>query len=225
MVRGYEGWDVEGSGRRYTWRVALALPTGEPDMHEAERSDAGVVAERIIRDVLGDSPGLDAGLGDVEAVDGSLGRGAAGWVAVAEWAGLAFSAGIIGGAGWTTAKAAGGWLQDKIHELRDKGQRVIVSRGAAVLLAVHYVLGETQETGPLGVEAVEDPISMTGDPPSEIGYAGIEPWIVLLVNAELTKRYVVVVSAAGEPLSWMEAPMGEHERTYSQLGPPRTTDE
>jgi hypothetical protein len=198
--------------------VGLALPAGEEYMRRVESGERGL-AEWVIRDALGESPGDEAGLGGVTAIDGSVGRGAAGWCAVAEWSANAIGTGIVGGVAWVSAVRAGRWLQEKINELRGNEKHPMVSRGGAILLAVNHVLAETSEEGPLGAEAAEDPISMTGDAPAEAGYAGIEPWLISLVNAELTTRYVVAISAAGEPLSLMQMPMTEAEKLYSRLGP------
>ncbi len=188
-------------------------------MHRVERGDRGVAAE-VILDALGEAPGQEAGLGEVAAIDGSLGRGAEGWCAVAEWSANAIGTGIVGAAAWAGVVRTGRWLQETLRGLRRNQRQVMVSRGGAILLAVSHVLAETPERGPLGVEAAEDPISMTGDTPSETGYAGIEPWLVSLVNAELTKRYVVAISAAGEALALMEMAMTDAERLYSRLDPP-----
>ncbi|MGH2989727.1 MAG: hypothetical protein ACRDMA_07660 [Solirubrobacterales bacterium] len=203
--------------------MGLALPAGEDYMRRVESGERRV-AEDVIHDALGEAPGQEAGLGEVAAINGSLGRGAEGWCAVAEWSANAIGTGIVGAAAWAGTVRAGRWLQEKVSELRRDERRVLVSRGGAILLAVNHVLAETSEEGPLGVEVAEDPISMTGDSPSEAGYAGIEPWLISLVSAELTKRYVVAISAAGEPLSLMQMPMSEAERMYSRLGPPYEGD-
>lgn len=224
MVRPADGWDPEAPGSRYTTRVALGLPVqGEEYMHRAERGEQGL-AEAVVRDVLGDTPGIGSDLGSLQAVEGSLGRGASGWLAVAEWTADAIGQGVVGAAAWVSFIRVGRWLQERIEALDREGQRVLVSRGAAILLAANHVLSKTTEEGPLGCEAAEDPVSMSGDVPSEFNYTGIEPWLVSLVNADLTTRYVVAIGAEGMPLSLMQMPMTEVERVYSRLGPPPSGD-
>lgn len=213
MIELPEGWDAAALGSRFTTRVALAFPGDEEVMRRAEAGDPSVARDFVDR-ALNHDPGPNE-LGGRTVVDGSFGRGAAGWCAVAEWAFDALGQEALGAA----ALAAAHWLRRHLRRLRADRQRVLVSRGAAILLAALHVLDQTDETELPSVEAAEDPVTMAGKTPHELGYAGVEPWLVSLLSADLKRRYVVAITPAGEALGLMRMPITDHERVYSRSSP------
>jgi hypothetical protein len=78
------------------------------------------------------------------------------------------------------------------------------------------------DSGPLEVEAVEEPSSIAGHPISETSYVGLEPWIVLMRNREAQVRYVVAVTPDGTIAGAFDLPFQPHEDTY--LLPSRFTE-
>lgn len=161
--------------RQSTSRVGIAFLPGEEAMHRAEAGELGL-AEAIVIEKLGHDSGPKE-LGDRTASGGSSGRGAEGWCAVAEWTLDAAGQGLIGAG----AATAGAWLWRRLKQLGDQDERVLVSRGAAILIAAAYAMERSGRTETLEVEAAEDPVTMRGGIPSEAGYAGVEPWIICLV--------------------------------------------
>jgi hypothetical protein len=89
-----------------------------------------------------------------------------------------------------------------------------VSRGGAVYLAVAEAAARYGEEGSLELEAVEEPSAIAGQEVTEFSYAGVEPWLVLLLNRDTLHRYVVVVSPQGEVVGAMDTPMGEWEHVF-----------
>jgi hypothetical protein len=157
----------------------------------------------------------DADLGEVKAVDGVRGRGAAGWIPVLEWLGLQVAAlGVAEGLRTGIRR-----VRDKIREAKDKDHRVLVSRGLAALLAMEHVFEATEESEVLNVEFVQEPSILGGRPPSETSYTGLEPWIVSLVNGSRRMRYVLVVSAEGDVQGMTAAEAGKFDPVYGLLPP------
>jgi hypothetical protein len=160
-------------------------------------------------------------LGEARAVDGSLGRGAEGWIAVLEFA-LEFTGeGLITNAMWDGVKLGARQLRDLLEKLRHRNVDVIVSRGAAQLIAVQHVLDQGEETEILDVESVSDPKAMAGQTPTELSYVGVEPWLVSLINETRTHRYIVAVSPSGDAMASMRFPLGEWEAKLFGVLPPR----
>lgn len=88
------------------------------------------------------------------------------------------------------------------------------------MLAIAQVLETTDESEVLDVEGVEEPSALAGAEPSEQNFVDIEPWLVSLINAERTTRYVVCVAPSGEIQGVMSLPMGDAERLYHPIPPP-----
>lgn len=211
-------WNAEAPGSRFTTRAALALltrPGGAPVF--AEGSDAGNASE-VVREAVGNDTG-GAELGMSNAIDGSWGRGADGWVPVVEWTLQAAVGGVIGAAAYDALKRAGRSLRDLLNGLHNRDVGVLVSRGAAALLAVDHVITAGGGDVP-DVEFVEEPSAIAGDSALELNYVGAEPWIVSLVNLARTRRYLVVVGASGEIVASLEFDISEIEQLYLRL-PPR----
>lgn len=178
---------------RFNMRPAVALGTGEGgDDHPS--------AEDVLRDAVGEWLfEEDPQLGQVEARDGSMGRGAESWVAVVQWLGEAIADGVVNlavaAALAETLQRLRDWRSDR--HTRDEPASLEVSSGAAALVAAVHVSSEFGEVGSLRVEAVEEPSGIAGWEVTELSYVGVEPWIVLLRNDEAEVRYLVVVMPDG----------------------------
>ena len=206
------GLELEGS--RFVMRPALAIQFGG-EWREKSETRSGVAREAITTDFGDDWLARDDVLGEVEAIDGIRGRGAAGWVPVLEWIGFQVAGlGVAEG-----VRAAIRHLRERIQEAKAKGHRVLVSRGLAAALAMEHVFETTTETEVLNVEFVQEPSVLGGRPPTETSYTGLEPWIVSLVNGSRRMRYVLVVSAAGEVQGMVQAEAGEFDPDYGLLPP------
>ena len=212
-------WDPNQPGSRFTTRVALAIlsrPEGAP-RHTTD-SDVGPTRE-VMTDALGGS--LVVGeLGAGRAVDSSYGRGAAGWIPVVEWAAEALITGVIGNAAWDALKKTASEVRELTERLRERRVGFLVSRGTAALLAIGHVLRSGDESDVLDIEAVEEPSALSGEQAHELNYVGIEPWLVSLLNADRSARYLIAVSPDGAILGTLKLPLGELERAYLGL-PPR----
>ena len=55
---------------------------------------------------------------------------------------------------------------------------------------------------------------MRADTPTELSYAGVEPWLVSLLAKDASYRHVVVVEADGIPFGPITMEPGEIERLY-----------
>jgi hypothetical protein len=77
--------------------------------------------------------------------------------------------------------------------------------------------------GALDVESAVEAAFLSGGEPSELNYVGADPWIVALVNADRTQRYVVGVAPDGQVLGVITFPIDEMQRAYLRL-PPRDDD-
>ncbi len=127
---------------------------------------------------------------------------------------------LIGGAAWEGAKAAGKRLTGLIGRAsKRKPDYVIVSRGAAALLALDHVAREEPSVRSLVLEAVEEPSAIGGRRSPEANYVGIEPWIVFLVDVEAQVRYVVAVASDGRVLASMRFPFQKLEGYYYPVQP------
>jgi hypothetical protein len=186
--------EVEDSSGRFNIRPALAIGFSEEIWN---RSDAPS-AEDALRQggfewLLED----DSQVGRAEALDGSAGRGASGWIAVVQWFGDAISHGVV------DVTIAYGFarivqrLREGKAEAEGRHGGFEVSRGGAAVLAGAHVAEAFDEPGPLEIEAVEEPSSIAGYEITELSYVGVEPWIALLRNRETRVRYVVVVMPDG----------------------------
>lgn len=195
-------------------RPALAIQFGGQWREESE-TRSGVARDAISADFGEEWLARDDVLGEVEAIDGVRGRGAAGWIPVLEWIGFQVAGlGVAEG-----ARAAIRRIRERIKEAEAKGHRVLVSRGLAAALAMEHVFETTTETEMLNVEFVQEPSVLGGRPPSETSYTGLEPWIVSLVNGSRCMRYVLVVSAAGEVQGIAQAEAGEFDPNFGLLPP------
>jgi hypothetical protein len=212
------GWDPESPGSRFTARVALALLGGRSGKSRFSHGDDTGSASDVAADVLdADLLASTSVLGEPKAIDGSVGRGAAGWVPVIEFVAVAAIGGVLGNAAWAGVKAAGSQARALVASMKEADVRILVSRGTAALLAIAWILEVGDEFEVLDVEAVAEPSALAGRPPTELSYVGVEPWLVALVNADRSSRYVVAVGSDGEILSWMKMPMGQMESFYSTL--------
>ncbi|HEX3680756.1 MAG TPA: hypothetical protein VHU90_13625, partial [Galbitalea sp.] len=179
---GMAGVDEDSPGGRFNRHIALALvASGEGTTPPAD-AITDIYGEWVLQQ--------DAALGKGTAHSGSAGRGAASSVAVAEWLVEAFSHGVIDVA---VAAAAAALVSRLRRERPDNkpGATILVSRGAAAALAADHVYKLGSASQQLVVEAVEEPSSIAGWPPTELSYVGLEPWIVLLLDHAQKTRYVV----------------------------------
>jgi hypothetical protein len=198
-------FDPEHSGSRFDRRLAVGL--------SAPEGSGGQIEEWLLEP--------DDALGTPRVFDGSVGRGASGVIPVVEWAAEAISGGIID----LIIAAAVTKLIRRLRRSRKDATdrpsdhpRFYISRGLAAAIAAEDVVASFEEEGPLEVEAVEEPSSIAGVPTQETGYVGIEPWLVLLRNAESQRRYYVVVSPDGEVLGRIETDFMPYEKLYMQPG-------
>jgi hypothetical protein len=117
-----EGFDSEAPGSRFTLRPAIAVPGGDGEDDTIRRA----LSEALGDDVLEPDPAL----GEPGILRGGIGRGAEGFAGVIEWIGAAIGTGLIGGAAWEAAKAAGKRLTGLIGRAFKKTPNyIIVSRG------------------------------------------------------------------------------------------------
>lgn len=208
-------WDLTEPGSRFSPRPAFAI--GAPEEEWPTGGDAQRGAEDLIRRRIGNWAFAEQEeLGIAQAVEGSVGRGAAGWAAVLEFVGLHAAGGVI-------SVAAGMAFKHFFQRVRGalggtERPHVNVSRGAAAYLAVGEVAERFGQGDPVEIEAVEEPSSIAGQDVSELSYVGLEPWVVLLRDRARLVRYVVVVAATGDILGSMKTPMDEWEHMY--LPPP-----
>jgi hypothetical protein len=201
----------DSASGRFNTRPAIAIATGE------QPEDDRVGAARVLREEVGEwilEPHPQ--LGQAEAVDGSAGRGASAWIAVVQWLGDAIANNIVDIAvGYGLAKVLNRlreWTAGR--ETEGKYGGITVSRGAAAALAAADVADHFDESGPLEVEAVEEPSSIAGHDITEISYVGLEPWIVLLRNVQQEVRYVVVVHPQGGIAGRLRVPFLPFEGGY-----------
>jgi hypothetical protein len=218
-----EGLDPEREGSRFTSRVAFAVSAMEThgDRREADGHGKSPVTQEAIEAHLGlNALDADPEGGQPKAVDGSVGRGAAGWIPVVEWAAAVAIGGVISGAAWDGVKAAGRRAKALLTRATEGGEKVFVSRGLAAVFAADHVLAETGEAGILDTESVVEPSTLRGEDPSELSYVGSEPWLVSLINESRTTRYLVAVSPDGNIEGMIPLPLSEFERLFPPL-PPR----
>jgi hypothetical protein len=204
------GIDPEAPGTRFTLRPALAV-------YGLRDSDDGLSTEDEVKEVLGEKALQPIpGLGEGTALRGGVGLGGEGWAAVIEWIAQPAVAGVIGALTWEASKAAARALADLIREKRPEG-KILVSRGAAVLIAVDHLL-TAENPAELVLDAVDEPTAIGGHQSPQAGYANIEPWVVLMIDPVHMTRYVVIVSPGGEIRGHMKAPMEAFELDYRWSG-------
>jgi hypothetical protein len=207
------------SGSRFNNHVALAIkPCSVGITTDGEGGDSEEVVRRALTDVSDEET---SALGEARAVDGSVGRGAEGWIAVLEFALELTAEGLLANALWDGVKVGARQLRDLLTKLRDRKVEVMVSRGAAQLIAIQHVLDQGQETGILDVESVSDPKAMAGQTPTELSYVGVEPWLVSLINETRTYRFIVAVSPSGDAMASMRFPLDEWEAKMFGVLPAR----
>lgn len=215
--RNPRGLDLQAPGSRFSNHVAIAVPSMHEFGNRAELREPGI-AEVALREKLGPRALDDAdGLGTPEAIDGSWGRGAASWIPVLEFVGVA----IAGGITWDAIKAGIGSLRTTLRRAEDKGEQAYISRGAAAVLAIGEVIDRELEDEPLDIEVAEEPSGLAGQEITETSYTGFEPWIVSLINREQTVRYVVAVAADGKIEGLLELPISQGTRVFGPLPPQR----
>jgi hypothetical protein len=215
-----EDFDPEASAGRFNRRLAVAVLVPEYDWppygsHEDAIGEA--VRQRAGAWLLEE----DQTLGRPKAVNGSIGRGAEGWIPIVEWGASAIGEGAID----LLIAAAAAEIIRRLRR-RPEGQReeaskapaFFISRGMAAAVAADAVAREFGSDGALEVEAVEEPSSIAGIPISEISYVGFEPWIVLLRHIGRRSRYVVVVEPAGGISGLIESPLSEWEVLFFHPG-------
>jgi hypothetical protein len=200
---------------RYTPLAAVAFAPDEElairlnadeDVEDAPR----LAATRLFGETVLEE---DDVLGRAEALPGSTGRGAEAWAILLLWS----ASGIVGGAAWDLTKAAARRLRERLDDARARSGKsfVAVSAGTARLLAIAHVLAAyPDEGGPLDTEVIEDTVTIRGRMPPDINYVGYEPWILLLVNAACTFRYLVIVMPDGSVPGAIRAPLTPAERHF-----------
>ena len=216
MVKLPEDWDPEAPGSRFTRRPALAIASrrGGKSVYDAG-ADSGD-AQRVITETI-DEEFLrgDEALGEARILDGSRGRGAEGWVPVIEWMANAIGQGLVGAAASYAMLRAGRRLADLRSRLSEANVDMLVSRGAAEVLAVeHLVRGTMEKEGALDVESVVEASFIGGGAPPEMNYVGADPWLVSLLNADRTRRYVVGVQPDGSVVGVLVLPLNELQVAY-----------
>jgi hypothetical protein len=216
MARFPEGWDPEAPGSRFTRRPALAIASrrGGKSVYDPG-SDTGD-AQRVVTETI-DEEFLrgDEALGEARIVDGGRGRGAEGWVPVIEWVGNATAQGLVGAAASYAMLRTGRRLRELRRRLGDADIDLLVSRGAAEVLAVEHVVRAGMENeGALDVESVAEASFIGGGTPPEMNYVGADPWLVALLNADRTRRYVVGVQPDGSVAGVLVLPLNELQAAY-----------
>ena len=219
-------WDPEAPGSRFTRRPAIAITSrrGGRSIYyqdEADTGDArGVVFETIDEEFLRD----DSVLGEPRILDGSQGRGAAAWAPVIEWLADAAGQGAVGLGISLALLRLGQRLRELLARLRRADVSVLVSRGVAEALAVDDVVRRGLESeGAVDVESAVEAAFIGGGASPELNYVGADPWIVSLVNADRTKRYIVGVAPDGQVEGVIVLPISDTQRAYLPL-PPREDD-
>ena len=212
--------DPDEAGSRFTRRPALAILTRPGGASRFDAGDDTGDTQAVVNEALA-SVSEPSALGDRTVLDGTHGRGAAGWVPVVEWTAEAIGAGLIGAAAWSALARGAQQLKELVNDLRQREVQVVISRGAAALVAVAYVAETTGETGILDVEAVEEPSTIAGRVVTELSYVEIEPWLVSLLDEKRTTRYIVGVSPDGTVLGSMALPVDTAEQIYGVLPPRR----
>lgn len=218
-------WNLEQAGSRFTTRAALAVLTRSYGASRYPEGEEAGSADDVIADALGGPPSGVRGLGEARAVDAFYGRGAAGWVPVVEWTMQAVVGGVIGNVAWDALKRGARELRELTEPLRERQVDFLVSRGTAALLAIDHLLRSGHETAILDVEAVEEPSALKGGPPLELNFVGIEPWLVSLVNASRSARYIVAISPSGQIGGVLRLAVGEIERHYLRIPDRHEADE
>lgn len=211
-------FDLDAPGSRFTMRPALAIGLGLESMEpsEGKRDFAKTaISSELGKSWLEDDPDL----GHVTAVNGSQGRGAAGWIPVIEWLGLHGAGGLVGLGASQAARAGIRRIRERIQQAKASNHRPLVSRGLAATLAMEHVFETTDETLVLNVEFAQEPSVLGGRPPSETSYTGLEPWIISLVNASRRIRYVAVVAPDGDIHGCIISPAGEFDYMFGLLPP------
>lgn len=216
MATFVHGLDPEMPGSRFTRRPALAVASraGGASVND-ENSDRGN-AQAVIGSVIDDELlNDDETLGRARVVDGSSGRGADAWVPVVEWLADAIGSGVVGAGVSLALYRAGLRLRGLREKLQDQGVQFMVSRGAAEALAVeHIVSAGIEAQGSVDIEAAVEPSRMGGGEPTELGYVGVEPWLVSLLNADRTKRHLVAIGPDGAVIGVFTMPLSEFEWVY-----------
>jgi hypothetical protein len=111
-----------------------------------------------------------------------------------------------------------------LTRLSTTGVSVLVSRGVAEALAVECVVRRGLEAeGSVDVESAVEAAFIGGGYPPELNYVGADPWIVSLVNADRTKRYIVGVEPNGRVAGVITLSVDDMQRAYLPL-PPRGID-
>jgi hypothetical protein len=205
--------DPNNPAGRWNRRPAIAIVVLE---HEADvfPSPEAAIEARVGSWIMEE----DSVLGKPHAVNGSVGRGAEGWVPVIEWLGSAGGAGIVGGAAWAAVANIVRRLRAQWEQGEERPFRFYISRGTAAAIAADEISEKFGEEGPLEIEAVEEPSGIAGQDPIEISYVGLEPWVVLLRSIERKRRYYVIVAPDGEILGRIETPLLEWEEMFLQPG-------
>jgi hypothetical protein len=215
-----DGWDPEAPGSRFTRRPAIAITSrrGGRSVYEAEHTDTGdaheVVSETIDEEFLYDDPVLTK----PRILNGSQGRGAEAWVPVIEWLADAAGQGAVGLGVSLALLQIGQRLRELLSRLRAAGASVLVSRGVAEALAVDYVVRRGLESeGAVDVASVVEAAFIGGGTPPELNYVGADPWIVSLVNADRTRRYIVGLAPNGQVHGVITLPISDVQRAYLPL--------
>lgn len=218
MVGTMVEFDLDAPRSRFTMRPGIAVVLG-PEWMEGSEGKVNFARTAITSEFGEAWLQPDPDIGEVQILDGSLGRGASGWIPVLEWVGLHAAGGLIGLGASEAARAGIKRIRAKIDEARSRDHRVMVSRGLAATLAMEHVFDTTDESEVLHVEIAQEPSVLGGRPPSETSYTGLEPWLVSLVNGSRRMRYVLVVSAEGDIEGCIAVPAEAFEAMFGLLPP------
>jgi hypothetical protein len=211
-------FDLDVPGSRFSMSLAAAIGLGPEWMEKSESKKD--LARTAIAAGMGESwlEG-DPELVKPKVLDGSIGRGASGWIPVLEWLGEHAVDGFIGFAAGEAARVSIRRIRERLQEATASGHRPMVSRGLAAALAMEHVFETTDETQVLHVEFAQEPSFLGGRPPTEPSYTGLEPWIVSLVNGSRRIRYVLVVAPDGDIRGCITSPAGEFDYMFGLLPP------
>lgn len=196
--------DCEGPSSRFNRRPAVAVLVGEPAV------SGGSAASAIVQALGAWALEEDALLGRPRAIDGTVGRGAAGWVPVLEWLGDAAGQALVD----LALAAAAARLIARLRRAGEGSRRapIYVSRGMAAALAADHIARQHAGDNRLEIEAVEEPSAIAGRPVSELSYVGAEPWLVLARSRGGRARFYVVVAPDGSIVGVLRTPLLEWEQ-------------
>jgi hypothetical protein len=145
---------------------------------------------------------------------GAVGRGASAWTPIVQWVFTVGIPAILTSAAWEAMKAAGSAAARMVARLRERDAEFLCLAAMPACWPSSICSPRTWRTASWTSEAIQEPSSLSGGRLTEVNYVGADPWIVLLLNEDRTRRYVVAVAADGSILGsfgWGVTPI---ERAY-----------